>query len=424
MKKVIKLTESDLVGIVKKIVNEQQVSFSEIKGTTSKEPIRSASVLTGAGLRADNNNFTGRWVLSGDKIGKTFREVKNLSLFDLLTDKSPKGGEDFIEFTVNRFTKTEFNPNKTVKTPSRMDESTPPKVESLSGAGLKVFNTYYDDETDPKYVWRMTKIVASGNGLLALSRALVESKTSFPNRITIGFSEATRTSTSYQFNAAVIGNLTSFLNGLNLMITAYILKLNNIDPSYVTGDPYVSRMYSRILPLSQEEFGTFITQTLYSLDMQFIPKNEIDEFRKKKDANGQSLLKNYNSAPIINLLKTIPKSSSLANAIYNRNPDMLNRTSSEYDTYTNLFSEEITRQYKERVYSFFSVAYGEEQAKKLVSGTQFRNGATIQLSKDIYNAVFGITRSKSGSTPQPQATQAKGGNVYNLGSSIPGQEPG
>jgi hypothetical protein len=43
MGKLVKLNESDLIKIVKNIINEQ-VTFSEIKGTTSKEPINSVKV--------------------------------------------------------------------------------------------------------------------------------------------------------------------------------------------------------------------------------------------------------------------------------------------------------------------------------------------------------------------------------------------
>jgi len=424
MKKIIKLNENDLLKIVKNILNEQTVSFSEIKGTTSKEPISSPSVLINAGLNANQSNFTGRWVLSGDKIGKTFRQVRNLSLFEMLTEKSPKGGEDFIEITINRFTKTEFNPNKTVKTPSKLDTATPPKVESLSGSGSKVFETNYGDETDPKYVWKMTKIVASGNGLLALSRALVESKTSYPNRITIGFSEEVRRSSSYQFNASIIGNMTPYLNGFNLMITAYILKINNVLPKYAQGDSYVYKMLNKFSGMSEEEIATYLTQTLYSLDSYFIPSNEIAEFRVKKDTNGQPILKNYNSTSISNLLKTIPKNPTLVRGIYAKNYNAVKNASTEYNNFTNIFIEEITKQYKERVYSFFNAAYGPEQAKKLVNSTNFKNNVSSDLSKNIIDVTFGVIRSGSVQPQKSDSTQRAANNTYDLGSPIPNQERG
>ena len=92
MRKVIRLTESDLVEVVKNILLEQ--NYSEIQGTTDPTPIAKLSVLTDAGLPADNNNFRGRWVLEQPNIGKTFSETKNLSLFRNLTPKSPAGGEN------------------------------------------------------------------------------------------------------------------------------------------------------------------------------------------------------------------------------------------------------------------------------------------------------------------------------------------
>ncbi len=423
MKKVIKLTESDLINIVKNIITEQ-TTFSEIKGTTSKERISSLSVMTNAGLKADENNYKGRWVLEGIDIGKTFSSVKNLSLFKNLTPKSPQDGENYIEFTVRRFTKPVFNPDKTIKTKSTLDEATPAKVESLTNTGSKTFNTNYIDDTDNNYVWRMTKIVASNNGLLALSRALVESKVSYPNRITIGFSQEQRTSTSYEFNASVVGNISAFLNGLNLMLTAYIFKLNGISSEYVQGDIYVSNLVAKYSTVTEEEVANLITRSFYSLDKQFIPENEIENFRKKLTPDGQPLLPNYDSTPILALLKTFVKSSTLVNGTYRRSEPLVKRAGVEYDVYNNVLSDEILKQYKNRILAFFSSVYGAEQAKQLVDGTQFDNKATRDISTSIYDAIFGIKRTNAALTPAPQASERKGSNVYPLGGSIPGQARG
>ena len=422
MGKLVKLNESDLIKIVKNIINEQ-VTFSEIKGTTSKEPINSVKVLTNAGLKADVSNFKGRWVLEGVDIGPTFSRIKNLSLFKNQTPTSPKGGENFIEFTVRRFTKVELNPDKTVKTKSVLDESTPAKVESLTGSGTKSFNTSYIDETDKKYIWKMTKIVASGNGLLALSRALVESKLSYPNKITIGFSQETRTSTSYEFNATVVGNLTSFLNGLNLMVTAYILKVNGIPFKDVQGDDYISSFVKKFSTMSQEEIADYITRSFYSMDKFFIPENEIETFRNKKTTDGQPVLPNYNSEPILNLLKTIPKNDTLINSIYRRNETNVKKDADSYNIYNNLFSPEIVKQYKNRLLSFFTFVYGLDQAKQLINNTTFK-GASRDISSGIHDAIFGVKRAATSDTISPEASERKSSSLYNIGSSIPGQEPG
>ncbi len=422
MKKVIRLTESDLVDIVKNIIVEQ--NYSEIKGTTDPKRVVGLSVLTGAGLAADENNFRGRWVLEQPNIYKTFNQTKNLSLFRNLTPKSPAGGENFIEMTVQRFLPNQLNPDKTIKVKGGADTTTPPVVESLTNTGSKTFNVRYAD-SDGKHVWSLIRVVASGNGLLALSRALLES-TGLPNKITIGMSQTTRESGGYTYNATKVANITPILNLISNMTAASIItKSGLLEPStkrYVSGDMVsIGRYFGK----TNEEIANLMAQSLYHLDENFIPQGEQETFRKKMDASGKPLLPSYNSAPFLTILNQLPILEDISGLYDGNTPQqkwsiMQNEVDKLYSKFNEQIKNVAVEQYKNRLISFFSFVYKDgSQATQLVSSTTFRS-ASLTIQGSIENAVVGVKY--TGTTAPPKAGETKTSNTYQVGKSTPNQK--
>lgn len=411
MKKTIKLTESDLVKIVKTILNEQ--SFSELKGTTSKEPIVNPQVLTKVGLNANAQNFKGRWVLNINDINTTFFKTKNLSLFKNLSAVSPKGGEDFFEITLNRFTKQVTNPDRTIKTPSTLDKTGQPKVESITGKGTKTFNTYYVDPTDPNYIWKISKIVASGNGLLAFSRALVTSQSAYPNKLTIGFSQETRTSSAYKYDPAQIGSIGPTLNGAMKAMAMSVINRVGVDK---VNDKFASSYFKK----SNEDIAKTITGFMYMNDGKFIPADELAAARSNKN------LVSYDPTTIVALFNSLPSPDrSLIELIYKgtenievnqftkRNLD--NKVKSLYGPFEKQLRDEIVRQYKLRLVSYFKSK--NPNAQQTIDQMQFTESPSIKIETAFNDIVFGIEY--SGETKISSASQLKTGGSYNLGSATP-----
>jgi len=422
MKKVIRLTESDLVNIVKNIIVEQ--NYSEIKGTTDPKRVVGLSVLTGAGLPADENNFRGRWVLEQPNIYKTFSSTKNLSLFRNLAPKSPADAENFIEMTVQRFLPNQLNPDKTIKVKGGADTTTPPVVESLTNTGSKTFNVRYAD-SDGKHVWSLIRVVASGNGLLALSRALLES-TGLPNKITIGMSQTARESGGYTYNATKVANITPILNLISNMTAASIItKSGLLEPStkrYVSGDMVsIGRYFGK----TNEEIANLMAQSLYHLDENFIPQGEQETFRKKMDASGKPLLPSYNSAPFLTILKQLPILEDISGLYDGNSPqqkwDLIqNDVTKLYSKFNEQIKNAAVEQYKNRLISFFSFVYKDgSQATQLVGSTTFRS-ASLTIQGAIENAIVGVKY--TGSVAPPKAGETKTSNTYQRGKSTPNQK--
>jgi hypothetical protein len=419
MKKVIRLTESDLVDIVKNIISEQ--NYSEIKATTDPKRVVGLSVLTDAGLPADESNFRGRWVLEQPNIYKTFSQTKNLSLFRNLAPKSPADGENFIEMTVQRFLPNQLNPDRTIKVKGGADTTTPPVVESLTNTGSKTFNVKYPDP-DGKHVWSLIRIVASGNGLLALSRALLEA-TGLPNKITIGMSQTTRESGGYTYNATKVANTTPVLNLISNMTAASIITKNGLlEPTikkYVSGDMTgVGRYFNK----SNEEIANLIAQSLYHFDDNFIPEGQKDVFRKKVDASGKPLLPNYNSAPFLAILNQMPLMTDINGLLDGDSPQqkwsLIERgVINSYSKFNELIKNAVIEQYKARLIAFFTSVYKDSaQATQLVNSTAFRP-ASMTIQESFENAVIGVKY--SGASGAPKAGETKTSNTYEVGKSKP-----
>jgi len=418
MKKVIRLTESNLVDIVKKVITEQ--NYSEVQGTTDPTRIAKLSVLTNAGLPADEANFRGRWVLEQPNIYKTFGEVKNLSLFKNQNPKSPADSENYIEVTVQRFLPNVLNPDRTVKVKGGPDLSTPPVVESLTNNGTKTFNVKYKDP-DGKHIWSLVQIVASGNGLLALSRALNES-TGMPNKITIGMSQTQRTSGGFTYDASKIANTTPTLNSLSNITTAAIINKSDFDAStkkYVSGDMSgIGRYFDK----TNEQLADIMAKSLYFFDTQFIPKEQIQTYRTKVDASGKLLLPNYNSAPFLEILNKLPVFTDFqslfdANTVQQRWDYISVNVTKSYSTFNDMIKNEVVEQYKKRLIAFFTMVYKDaNQATQLVNSTQFRS-ASLTIERSFQNAIVGVKYTSVANLDK--ATEKKTGASYEVGQSKP-----
>jgi len=418
MKKVIRLTESNLVDIVKKVITEQ--NYSEVQGTTDPTRIAKLSVLTNAGLPADEANFRGRWVLEQPNIYKTFGEVKNLSLFKNQNPKSPADSENYIEVTVQRFLPNVLNPDRTVKVKGGPDLSTPPVVESLTNNGTKTFNVKYKDP-DGKHIWSLVQIVASGNGLLALSRALNES-TGMPNKITIGMSQTQRTSGGFTYDASKIANTTPTLNSLSNITTAAIINKSDFDAStkkYVSGDMSgIGRYFDK----TNEQLADIMAKSLYFFDTQFIPKEQIQTYRTKVDASGKLLLPNYNSAPFLEILNKLPVFTDFqslfdANNVQQRWDYISVNVTKSYSKFNDMIKNEVVEQYKKRLIAFFTMVYKDaNQATQLVNSTQFRS-ASLTIERSFQNAIVGVKYTSVANLDK--ATEKKTGASYEVGQSKP-----
>jgi len=418
MKKVIRLTESNLVDIVKKVITEQ--NYSEVQGTTDPTRIAKLSVLTNAGLPADEANFRGRWVLEQPNIYKTFGEVKNLSLFKNQNPKSPADSENYIEVTVQRFLPNVLNPDRTVKVKGGPDLSTPPVVESLTNNGTKTFNVKYKDP-DGKHIWSLVQIVASGNGLLALSRALNES-TGMPNKITIGMSQTQRTSGGFTYDASKIANTTPTLNSLSNITTAAIINKSDFDAStkkYVSGDMSgIGRYFDK----TNEQLADIMAKSLYFFDTQFIPKEQIQTYRTKVDASGKLLLPNYNSAPFLEILNKLPVFTDFqslfdANTVQQRWDYISVNVTKSYSKFNDMIKNEVVEQYKKRLIAFFTMVYKDaNQATQLVNSTQFRS-ASLTIERSFQNAIVGVKYTSVANLDK--ATEKKTGASYEVGQSKP-----
>ena len=269
MKKVIRLSESDLESIVRRVISEQN-GFEIIKGSTSSEPIR-GNALSIYGLPVNEKNSNSVWELRGweDSIVPTFTKTKNLSLFKPVE----RGNEprDFIEFVV--YPQVKDGEIKKL----RLDEK-----------GTLKANIYYKENG---VLWRVLKVRGSGNGLLALGRALkTDSTPGFPNQIIITMGSETRESSMFSWNPKNINEIQTGLNTVLRLIAASILTKSNLKSQ----DP----IFKKYVGLSNQVISEEIGEVIKSLDEKF--------------SNGSydtSKLGEIDVTPIVSFLDSLPKIS-------------------------------------------------------------------------------------------------------------------
>ena len=189
------------------LLNEQS-GFKTIKGSTSPEKIVDSEVLTHYGLKANESNYKNFWELNGrEKAVKTFKEVKDLSLFTELPSDATLG--DFIKFYV-----TPLNSEG-----ERVGED---KIYELNKPG-SISVDIYDKKDVVTYI--VSKIIGCQNGLLALARAMNTDKTNqMPIRVTIEMSAEKRESSMINWNPSKVNNTQHVFNSIARLISAYIFK--------------------------------------------------------------------------------------------------------------------------------------------------------------------------------------------------------
>lgn len=269
MKKVIRLSESDLERIVRRVISEQN-GFEIIKGSTSSEPIRS-NALSIYGLPVNEKNSNSVWELVGweDSIVPTFTKTKNLSLFKPVG----RGNEptDFIEFIV--YPKIRDGEKKSF----RLDQK-----------GTLKANIYYNEKG---VLWRVLKVRGSGNGLLALGRALkTDSTPSFPNQIIITMGSETRESSMFSWNPKNINSIQTGLNTILRLIAASILTKSNLKSQ----DP----IFKKYVGLSNQDISKNVGEIIKTLDDKFT-----------NGSYDRSKLGEIDVTPIVSFLNSLPKIS-------------------------------------------------------------------------------------------------------------------
>lgn len=350
MKKVVRLTEEDLVKLVKQVLSEQGGGYNEMEGTTDNTAIINVKVLKDTGLPCDETNYKKMWVstqlsnynttTNGQVTSTTLGTwgEKNLSKFKLSEETPPT--QDYLAFKLWKY----------VKDPSsgKLTHNGETKVLEIKDSGKQTFNTYYSEPDGS--IWKIGAIKGSGNGLLALARALMTytGGGKIPNRITIGLKQTTRVSTAYSYDPSKINNINPTLNGIVSASFAAILRKNDLKTNDSTYQSY-NQMTTG--------FGERLVNYMYSVDDRFIPKDKLVTMRNQ-------LQTKYDSATIdgflnVNLGNT---KQTLANAIYRgRDGDRIaNSTVASFKPAIKRILEYFYEKYKQRIIEYIKLSFPAE----------------------------------------------------------------
>jgi hypothetical protein len=306
VKRVIRLSESDLESIVRRVISEQN-GFEIIKGSTSSEPIR-GNVLNNYGLPVNEKNSNSIWELVGwgDSIVPTFTKTKNLSLFKPVERRNEP--RDFIEFIV--YPQVKGGAAKKL----RLDEK-----------GTLKANIYYKENG---VLWRVLKVRGSGNGLLALGRALkTDSTPNFPNQIIITMGSKTRESSMFSWDPNKINSIQTALNTVVRLIAASILTKSNLQSQ--------DSIFKKYVGLSNQDISKKIVEVIKSLDNKF-----------SNGSYDRSKLGEIDMTPIVSYLDSLPKIS-----INDLKKDE-NYFQSVYGKKMDPFFQFVVNEYKKRVSTF------------------------------------------------------------------------
>jgi len=215
------------------------IGFTEVAGSASMVPIVSASVLTNLGIPATPENFNTTFFYT-DKNGLSKASTaKNLGTFSMTSPRTTKSADNVV---------------------AKYVDGSEIKIE---GAGTQEFLTK-----------GLQFIGGAGNGLLALSRALVSGTGKLPGKITITLSGGMEGS-SYKYDSGRVNKTQSVFNQLLAHFIKPLVDPTKVSATYpfkdiVTGNPKPSDTISNnILRL----LSTFVPKPLneniqkYELDM-------------------------------------------------------------------------------------------------------------------------------------------------------------
>jgi hypothetical protein len=192
-----------------------------------------------------------------------------------------------------------------------------------------------------------------------------------------------------KFNPNAVNNISSYLNGYNLFLTAYIFKVNNIKPSFFNGDNFVIRYYNEIQNKSVNEIAQKLVSLFYNMDRLFIPQSEIEDKRNKVSGDGQPVLKKYNSEPFIGILNSVTPNKDFVTSVINKESNVLERYSRIYNNLGDSVSVEASNQYKERVVSYLNSSVPPNELPNYISSLNPSQKTTIPISRRVRIAVLG-----------------------------------
>lgn len=349
MKRVVRLSESDLENIVKRVILEQN-GFEVIKGSTSSEPIKSNALIT-YGLPANKENSNSVWEIAGWKnaIVPTFTQTKDLSLFKPVQ----RGSEpiDFIEFIV--YPQIQDGQGKKF----RLDEK----------GTLKV-NIYYKENG---VLWRVLKVRGSGNGLLSLARALkTDTTTKFPNQVIITMGAETRESEMFSWSPKNINSIQTSLNTVLRLIASSILTKSNIESK----DP----IFQKYVGKSDQDISADIAKVIESMDDKFT--NGSYDRTKLGEVNSQQLVSLLNSLPKISM-NDLKKDENYFQSLYGKKMDP--------------FFQFVVNEYKNRITKFLQDV-SPDNYKELMLSVNPRGNMSIgnSIMRHILGAKYGAVSAK------------------------------
>ena len=399
MGQIIRLTENDLLNIVKKVIEEQ--SYHTINATTDPTPIVKSVTLEKAGLPSDNTNFKKMWVTT--QVSQLW-STRNLSTFKVSEEVPPT--EDYFAVMVFKRVKKADN-SGFMTSPNRETKL----FELKKGEGTKTFNTFYMEPNDPNTIWQIGSIKAAGNGLLALARGL-KSYTSpgkIPNQITIGFGQSERVSGSLSIDMGKVNNLSNFINGLveQFVIAAFMKNgINSNHPRFKNAG-------------SLQDVISKITNETYDMDRLFIPQEDIQTVRPK-------LKSKVDQAKIGGLVGAIPVLKSPVvvelkrSQRYNNPPidDIIDKVTGPIGSELNPVIEQYINHHREvyinRFKEYVQLTLPQEQQEQFISAinpTQYSKGIPAQRVQILLDV-----RVAPGQQPA-SATKETGSRTYQRGAS-------
>ena len=220
------------------VVNQPSgtIGFTEVAGSASIVPVKSAGVLTNLGVPATPDNFNNTFFYT-DKNGLIAASAaKNLGTFSMTAPRTTKSSDNVV---------------------AKYKDGSEVRIES---AGTQEFLTK-----------GLEYIGGAGNGLLALARALVSGNGKLPGKIKITLAGGMEGS-SYSYNTQTVNNTEAVFNGLLPHFIKPLVDKTKVSPSY----PW------RRVVIGQAQPGEQIIPLINSLLSKFVPQ----PFKENKEKYG------------------------------------------------------------------------------------------------------------------------------------------
>ena len=215
------------VGVVNK--PSETITFSEIRGSASMVPIKSASVLTNLGIPATPENFNNTFFYT-DRNGLVgASSTKNLGTFTMTSPRTTKSPDNVV---------------------AKYKDGSEIKIEAQ---GTQEFLT-----KDLQYIG------GAGNGLLALARAFTSGNGKLPSKITITLAGGMEGS-SYRYDSAKVNNTESIFNQLLAHFIKPLVDPTKVSATYpfkdiVTGN---QKQNENIQSILLRLLGTFVPKPFF-----------------------------------------------------------------------------------------------------------------------------------------------------------------